>query len=252
MVRNMDFDKFYSKIDEWCKNPMRNFQDYENELIDMLEIATNFSWTELEAEGEVYENVTQKYLTIISEALSYVGEPGEKGYSYRGIEIIKNNMGNVKLEYLEHILKYNSYEKEKPFGNKLRPKVIRTMIENADLTENDSSKLKFCFFDSNLLGRMILRKYLAWLKQKYPDYRNADLDEEDKDERYYFRKLENAEGKVLYLKVDCYNSPQFFLSITKEKDFNNMNYIEDCGVIFENNETQIYLHDGKCESEKNP
>ncbi len=246
----MDFDKYYCKIDEWCKNPMQNFQDYENELRDMLEIATNFSWKELEAKEVVHEDIIQKYLTVISEALSYAGEPGEKGYSYGGIEIIKNNMGNVELEYLEHILKYNSYEKEKSFGNKLRPKVIRAMIENADLTENDSRKLKFCFFDSNLLGRMILRKYLAWLKQKYPDYRNADLDEEDKDEKYYFGKLENAEGEVLYLKVDCYNSPQFFLSITKEKDFNNMNYIEDCEVIFENKETQIYLREGKHEGKR--
>lgn len=238
----MDFKEYYHNMEKWRDNPMRFFSDYEAELKDMLEIAKHFTWEELEKQEKEYEGITNMYLTIISEALCYAGEPGEKGYAYKGISIIKTHMPCINPEYLEHIFKYNSYEKQKQFGNKLRPKVMRAMIDYVKLPDHRKMELKFCFFDSNLLGRMIYQKYTALIKQKNPDYRYADLNETDKDEKYYFGKFENPQGKALYIKVDCYNSPRFFISTTYEKDFNSMNYIEDFRFFFENGNTDIYLN----------
>ncbi len=237
----MTLQEANERIEAWLKKTMAYFSDYEDELKEMFSIAIEFKWDELIGDGR-YPDIEEKYLRVISEALRYAGSPGEKGYAYNGIKLIEEYMPRIQVDYLEAILRYNSYKKEKQFGNKLRPKLLKVLIDNVSVeNQEERDKLKFRFFDSNLIGRMIYQNYVALLRKKYPDYRYANLDENDKDERELFAKFVNDTGKVFYIKVDNYNSTMFFISRTHEKDISTMNYREDIKVFFEDRKINIYM-----------
>lgn len=200
------------------------FSDYSDAIRTLFMVAGMLPFDELD-EMEYKDG----YLDNVSRGLKFAGEKGEKGYDYNGINTIQKYSRNLSYEYITEILKNSDQFSDGVFGNYLRTKVIRSLIDSCELKDEEKKRLKFRFFDSYILCREALRLIIAFIQKQYHDYRYIDIDEinpTSAQKKVFFRVLE-YNGERLYVKVNRIREAELYFSLTPNSDPDKMDYILD-------------------------
>lgn len=222
-------------IDYFKECDYKLFTDYSAVVSNLFKLANVIEFEELRNIDE-NSNYVEDFLNNVTIGLRYAGEKNEKGYDYKGIETIQENAHYLSEQYIEKILKYSDRFKEGIFGNQLRAKVIKAIIDYSEMTDERKDDMKFRFFDSYILCRIFMRRLSAYIQKEYGDYRYIDIDELNPSEQQrvvFYRALEYG-GARLYIKVDRIDLNTFFISLTPNFDPDDMkDYILDVKFVLE-------------------
>ena len=213
------------------------FSDYCDAVSILFGLAEIIEFDDLKGLDDK-NDYEKKFLVNVTTGLKYAGESGEKGYAYEGIATICKYAGCLSDQYIEEILKFSDQFMDGIFGNRLRTKVIKAIIDNSILTVEQKNDMKFRFFDSYILCTLFMRKLSAYIQNEYGHYRYIDIDELNPTERQratFYRALEyNSER--LYVKVDRIGLSTLYLSLTPNFEPDSMkDYILDVQFVLERN-----------------
>lgn len=179
----------------------------------------------------------------------------EIGYDYKGIRTIKEYAPLLPEEYLIEILTRNESLEGGYFHSDYRFTVLRALIENCLLksevltsdehSEGNLSKeiLKFRFYDSYIIIGIILKRIRSFIASKYPSYRyitikelNNQIGDEISDTNFLFALIDDND--CIYVKLDR-GVFDLYLSITRDPDPNNMDYIFDSHISLVDDDIHI-------------
>lgn len=248
VIDSSDEDLAKLVIDYFRNCEYKFFSDYSAVIEMLFSVAALIEYEKLEE-----LEYSKAFLVNICLGLRYAGNDGEIGYDYCGITTIRENADKLSYKYISRILKFAENRYGFLFRTSLRDKVMKELINGLQLDISEKKKLKFRFFDSNNISKMCMRKILAYVRKKYTDYTDVDIDELNPTnaQKATFVRAMECGGKRLYIKIDRIDAERMFLSLTPSFEPDDTDYILDLGFeLKENDKVEIQLLEKGIQTEK--
>jgi hypothetical protein len=93
---------------------------------------------------------TDEIASTVFRHITNAGTPGDFGFAYKGIELIRRYIDNLPIEVIDKLLK--KYELYEIINEKVYRHQILTIIENSVINPKEKPKYKFSYLDSLLLA----------------------------------------------------------------------------------------------------
>lgn len=201
ILKDKVFEKpLYLGLISYFKNFYGNFHNNEEAINLVCKFYPN--------ENDGYEK-KDEITDVLFIHITSAGTPSDRGFAYNGIELIKNNIGNLPIDIIERLLK--KYEMYKILNEKVYRNQIFTIIDNSCIEEKE--KYKFHYLDSlliaNQMNNNIYKKYNEQFSNQYK--RNYIPLEKNlsEDKLILFKSLVETENLYGYWKNN----------VSKERDF---------------------------------
>ncbi|KRE71983.1 hypothetical protein ASL11_09405 [Paenibacillus sp. Soil750] len=85
--------------------------------------------------------------------VSNAGTSSDTGFAFRGIELIKENIGRLPIDVIDQLLQ--KYELYRIINEKVYRHQVFTIIDNASMTEEEKQTYKFSYLDSLILANVM-------------------------------------------------------------------------------------------------
>ncbi|WP_337034160.1 AAA family ATPase [Paenibacillus illinoisensis] len=132
----------YSGLVEFYNKFYGSFSDNQNAiklLCKFFPINSSLFYDKNDIVNAIYRHITN------------AGTPSDSGYAFRGIELIRENIGYLSLDVVDLLLK--RYQLYNIINQKVYRNQVFTIINNADIaTEEEKQKYKFFYLDSLILA----------------------------------------------------------------------------------------------------
>ena len=134
----------YSGLVEFYKNFYGSFSDNQ----EAIKLLCKF----YPADDGLFEN-KDDIVSALFRHVSNAGTSSDSGFAFRGIELIKENIGRLPIEVIDQLLQ--KYELYRIINEKVYRHQVFTIIDNASITEEEKQKYKFSYLDSLVLANFM-------------------------------------------------------------------------------------------------
>lgn len=221
-------NEYFGKLSDW------DWSDYSDSIRVLSCCSYLMTLDELNTEG-----LDISFFDSICHGLRMAGESDEIGYDFKGISTIEKNAELLPFEYLVRIFKHEEFIIDGNVDTYFRTKVVQRLIKCSSVTEKEKMQLKFRYYYSYQLLKLLVRKFRNYFATKNSDYKYKLLEEVEREKNIEINRdiflfaLQNDNDDILYIKNDR-TLNGIFLSITPNTDIDNMSdYVFDMRILLD-------------------
>lgn len=156
------------------ENP--SFYDYEYIIQYVFRFSEGISWKKI-----CKLEIEKKYLSTIKMALRYAGDRNEYGCAWKGMEMVEHYAFCLDEEVFRKILDSLLEFSEGIIWLGMNEEKVLRMIQSSNIDKDRKIELEFYYVYRVKIHNLLVRFISNWFGKKFPEYRFAELDTNDKE-----------------------------------------------------------------------